>query len=193
MPLGAGDKDSQLHRAVLNSWCNLTVQDAVLHSLELEADAFVVKKDKLICLEAMAEKEQNWVQSEAELKQRCTGEKRELQRACTKNELLLRSTLTAERENVAADLAACRAIQKSLISVEACNYQKQVGISKCEAERDSCVTKLAFQDELVLRKSEEKPPPCSCDDLLIPHEARVRRLEESLGTCRYNTSSVKCR
>lgn len=176
---------------MLNAWCNDTVQDAATHVLELEADVFVLKKDKLTCLQAMAEKEEEWVEAESQLRLQFLGEKRELQRVGMEKELLLRAKLGAEREAVAADLAACRAIRQSMINTDECNYQKQVVLSKCEAERerDSYATKPGLQKELVDRSPNENSQLCSCADSVTQQQTRVRWLEERLGNCRYDTFS----
>lgn len=149
----AGDKWSQISRSVLNVWCNDTVQDAARHVLELEADMSVLKKEKLTCQQTMAKQEREWMEADSQLRLQFLGEKRELQRSCMEKELLLRVKLVAEREAVAADLAACRAMRQAMMSAEECNYQKQVVLSKCEVERDSYAAKLDLQKELVDRSS----------------------------------------
>lgn len=186
-----GDKGSQISRSVLNAWCNDTVQDAAKHALEFEADVIALKKDKLSCLQTMAEKEEQWMEDQSQLRLQFLVEKRELQRACIEKDLLLRIKLGAERETVAADLAACRAMQKSMISAEECNYQKQLVLSKCEADRDSYATKLGLQKELVDRRPDENIQLGSCEDSVTQQQTRMRWLQESLGNCRFERAQAQ--
>lgn len=183
----AGDKGSQISRSVLNAWCNDTVQDAAKHVLEFEADVVALKEDKLTCLQTIVEKEEEWMEEQSQLRLQFLGEKRELQRACVEKDLLLRVKLGAERETVAADLAACRAMQKSMISAEECNYQKHLVLSKCEADRDSYANKLGLQKEIVDRRPDENAQLGSCEDSVTQQQTRMRWLQESLGNCRYDT------
>lgn len=182
----AGDKWSQISRSVLNAWCNETVQDAARHVLELQTDVSALKKDKLTCQQTLSEQEEEWMEADSRLRLQCVGEKREMQRSCMEQELLLRMKLGAEREAVAADLAACRAVWQAMISAEECNYQKQVVLSKCEAERDSYAAKLDLQKELVDRSPVKNSLRGSCADSGTEQQTRVRWLEESLGNCRYD-------
>lgn len=184
----AGDKGSQISRSVLNSWCNDTVHDAARHVLELEANVSVLMKEKLACQQTMIEKEEEWMEAESQVKLQCLGEKRELQRSCMEKEMLLRVKLGGERDAVAADLAHCRAMRQVMISTEECSYQKQLVLSKCEAERDSYAAQLGLQKELVDRGADENSQLGSCTDSGTQQQNRMRWLEESLGNCRYAAS-----
>ena len=181
----AGDRESQISRSVLNSWCNDTVQDAARHVVELEGDVSVLRKEMARLQQSMAEKEEERIEAESQLRVQFLGEKRQLQRSCMEKELVVQLKLGAERDAVAADLAQCRATRQAMISKEECNYEKHVVLSKCEAELDSYAVKLGLQKKLVDRSPDEVIQPCSCADSDSQQPSRVRRLEESLGNCRY--------
>ncbi|KAG0610391.1 hypothetical protein M758_7G062200 [Ceratodon purpureus] len=184
-----GDKGSQVSRSVLNSWCNDTVQDAARHVLELEDNVSVLMKEKLTCQQTMIEKEKEWMEAESQLKLQLLREKRELQRLCMEKEMLLRVKLGGERDAVAADLAHCRAMGQVMISAEECSYQKQLVLSKCEAEWDA--GQLGLQKELVDRSPDENSQLGSCADSDTQQQNRMRWLEESLGNCRFERAQAQ--
>ena len=103
----AGDRESQISRSVLISWCNDTVQDAARHVVELEGDVSVLRKEMARLQQSMAEKEEERIEAESQLRVQFLGEKRQLQRSCMEKELVVQLKLGAERDAVAADLTHC--------------------------------------------------------------------------------------